>query len=85
MLKRLLLLLLLEARETAGEIDVEARELQAGIGEGARELSLPGDERIVLLTTFHKQRSNERTEVARARQAMRRCIEEGHTAEGEET
>lgn len=28
---------------------------------------------IVLLTTFHKQRSNERREVARARLALKRC------------
>lgn len=36
---------------------------------------------IVLLTVFHKQRQNERTEVQRARWAMNRCITEGHTAE----
>jgi hypothetical protein len=37
----------------------------------------------VLLTTFRKQRQNERAEVARARQALARCIAEGHTVEGE--
>ena len=37
--------------------------------------------RIVLLTVFPKQRMNERTEIARARGAMARCINEGHTAE----
>jgi len=37
--------------------------------------------RIVLLTVFHKQRQNERAEVQRARWAMTRCINEGHTAE----
>jgi phage-related protein len=37
--------------------------------------------RIVLLTVFRKQRQNERHEVQRARQAMERCIREGHTAE----
>ena len=37
--------------------------------------------RIVLLTVFRKQRQNERHEVQRARQAMDRCIREGHTAE----
>jgi phage-related protein len=41
----------------------------------------PGDDRIVLLTEFRKQRMNERTEVQRARRAMQRCIDEGHTAE----
>ena len=37
--------------------------------------------RIVLLTVFRKQRMNERTEIARARAAMVRCVAEGHTAE----
>jgi phage-related protein len=61
-------------------------ELRFDLDRTARRITFffPGDQRIVLLTTFHKQRSNERMEVARARQAMRRCIEEGHTAEGEE-
>lgn len=31
------------------------------------------DGRIVLLTTFHKQRNNERTEVARARKIAQDC------------
>ena len=38
-------------------------------------------ERIVLLTVFRKQRMNERVEVQRARDAMRRCIAQGHDAE----
>ena len=37
--------------------------------------------RIVLLTVFRKQRMNERHEVTRAREAMARCLREGHTAE----
>jgi hypothetical protein len=37
--------------------------------------------RIVLLTVFRKQRVNERREIDRARDAMARCIAEGHTAE----
>ena len=41
----------------------------------------PGDRRIAPLTVFRKQRSNERTEVARARTAMGRCIEQSHTAD----
>ena len=43
-----------------------------------------GQQRIVLLTEFHKQRMNERAEVERARAAMTRCLAEGHTAEEEE-
>lgn len=38
-----------------------------------------GDRRIVMLTVFRKQRQNERTEVQRARRAMQRCVDEGHT------
>ncbi len=33
---------------------------------------------LVLLTVFHKQRNNERHEVARARDAMNRCQGEHH-------
>jgi len=40
--------------------------------------------RVVLLTVFRKQRMSERVEIDRARQAMERCIEEAHTAEGDE-
>lgn len=39
--------------------------------------------RIVLLTVFRKQRQNERSEVQRARSAMKRCLEEAHTVEEE--
>ena len=38
----------------------------------------------MLLTTFRKQRQNERREITRARAAMERCIAEGHTAEEED-
>ena len=37
--------------------------------------------RIVLLTVFRKQRMNERHEVHRARDAMAKCLREGHSAE----
>ena len=43
----------------------------------------PGDRRRVLLTTFRKQRLDERAEVSRARNALRRCVEQRHTTEGE--
>lgn len=39
-----------------------------------------GQQRIVLLTEFHKQKMNERAEVERARSAMAWCLAEGHTA-----
>jgi hypothetical protein len=41
--------------------------------------------RIILLTVFRKQRMREAAEVERARRAMARWIEEGHTADEEET
>lgn len=58
-------------------------ELRFDLGRVAQRVTFffPGDRRVVLLTVFRKRRSNERSEVARAKVAMRRCIEEGHTAE----
>ncbi len=40
--------------------------------------------RVVLLTVFRKQRNNERHEVQRARQAMRRCIADHQHSERNE-
>jgi putative component of toxin-antitoxin plasmid stabilization module len=62
-------------------------ELRFSLGRNAQRISFffPGDRRIVLLTTFHKQRSNERLEVERAIRAMRTCVDEGHTVEDEDT
>jgi putative component of toxin-antitoxin plasmid stabilization module len=58
-------------------------ELRFDLEKVARRITFffPGQRRIVLLTTFRKQRSNERAEVARAREAMARCILQAHTAE----
>ena len=58
-------------------------ELRFDLGRVAQRVTFyfPGETRVVLLTVFRKQRSNERTEVSRARGAMRRCIEQAHTAE----
>jgi hypothetical protein len=39
--------------------------------------------RIILLTVFSKQRRRERSEIDRAERAMKRCLDEGHTAEHE--
>lgn len=60
-------------------------ELRLDVGRVARRITFyfAQERRIVLLTTFRKQRRNERSEVRRARQAMQRCIDEGHTAEEE--
>ena len=60
-------------------------ELRVDLGRVARRVTFyfADDRRIVLLTTFRKQRQNERVEVRRARGAMRRCIAEGHSPEEE--
>ena len=50
-------------------------ELRFSLGPTARRITyrFTSDGRIVLLTTFRKQRDNERAEVARARQAAQDC------------
>ena len=50
-------------------------ELRFSLGPTARRITyrFTSDGRIVLLTTFRKQRDNERPELARARQAARDC------------
>jgi hypothetical protein len=60
-------------------------ELRFDVAQKAQRITFffPEGKRIVLLTTFRKQRQNERAEVARARQVMARCITEGHTVEGD--
>jgi hypothetical protein len=60
-------------------------ELRFDLAQKAQRITFffPEGRRIVLLTTFRKQRQNERAEVVRARQALARCIAEGHTVEGE--
>lgn len=50
-------------------------ELRFALGPTARRITyrFTKDARIVLLTTFHKQRNTERGEVARARKAAAEC------------
>ena len=50
-------------------------ELRLSLGSTARRITyrFTSDGRIVLLTTFRKQRDNEWAEVARARQAAQDC------------
>lgn len=57
--------------------------LRVGMDRVARRITFyfADDRRIVLLTTFRKQRRKERTEVRRARRAMQRCLAEGHAPE----
>ena len=50
-------------------------ELRFSLGPTARRITyrFTKDRRIVLLTTFRKQRNNERTEIARARKSAEIC------------
>ena len=50
-------------------------ELRFTLGPTARRITyrFTRDGRVVLLTTFRKQRNNERTEIARARRAAEDC------------
>jgi putative component of toxin-antitoxin plasmid stabilization module len=51
-------------------------ELRFSLGPTARRITyrFTTDGRIVLLTTFRKQRSNERAEIVRARKALEECV-----------
>ena len=50
-------------------------EMRFTLGPTARRITyrFTKDGRIILLTTFRKQRNNERTEIARARKAAESC------------
>ncbi len=52
-------------------------ELRFNLGPTARRITyrFTKDGRIILLTTFRKQRNNERTEIARARKVAENCAE----------
>ena len=53
-------------------------ELRFTLGSTARRISyrFTKDDRIILLTTFRKQRNNERNEIARARKVAEACAEQ---------
>lgn len=53
-------------------------ELRFTLGPTARRITyrFAKDGRIILLTTFRKQRNNERNEITRARQAAEDCAEQ---------
>lgn len=61
-------------------------ELRFDLGRSAVRVAyfFASHRRVVLLTVFRKQRTNERHEVGRARRAMERCIAEGHTVDDDE-
>lgn len=53
-------------------------ELRFTLGPTARRITyrFTNDGRIILLTTFRKQRNNERNEITRARKAAEDCAEQ---------
>lgn len=68
------------------QLDGKLRELRFHLERDSIRITywiVPG-RRIVLLTVFRKQRMREFAEIERARLAMKRCIAEKHTAQGEE-
>jgi hypothetical protein len=67
--------------ETYDPIPGELNTQDTRLGVEELRFDCDAERRISLLTTFRKQRDNERTEVSRARAAMARCIAERHTAE----
>jgi hypothetical protein len=65
------------------QLDGKLRELRFYVDGQAFRVSYfiaPG-RRVILLTIFKKQGRRERSEIDRARRAMARCLDEGHTAE----
>ena len=68
------------------QLDGKLRELRFHVeGEQYRiAYYIASGRRIVLLTVFHKAEQQAPAEVERARQAMARCIAEGHTAEDDD-
>lgn len=66
------------------QIGGKLRELRFYLSRDRQRISyyLAAGPRAVLLTVFRKQRARERAEIERAKQAMDRCVSEGHEAEG---
>ncbi|WP_424528535.1 type II toxin-antitoxin system RelE/ParE family toxin [Sphaerisporangium viridialbum] len=69
------------------QLDGKLRELRFHLDEAAVRVTywIASGRRIVLLTVFQKTRPREHREVERARRALRRCIEQAHTPDEEET
>lgn len=68
------------------QLDGKLRELRFHCGRQRMRVSywIAPHRRIVMLTVFPKTRMREFAEVERARQALKRCQAEGHTADDEE-
>jgi hypothetical protein len=72
---------------TVSQLRGKLRELRFYLGARGDAVRIcyyiASQRRIILLTVFTKQRRRERAEIDRAERAMKRCIEDGHTAEEE--
>lgn len=83
---------LLEERGTslgmpyARPLDGKLWELRFHCGNVQQRVTywIAADRRVILLTVFRKTRSNEATEVLRAKRAIVRCQTENHTVDEEE-
>ncbi|MFJ4844148.1 type II toxin-antitoxin system RelE/ParE family toxin [Streptomyces sp. NPDC088733] len=68
------------------QLDGKLRELRFYCGERQVRITywIAEKRRIIMLTVFVKTRMRETDEVNRARRALQRCVDEGHTADHEE-
>jgi hypothetical protein len=68
------------------QLDRKLRELRFYLERQAVRITywIASDKRIILLTVFHKTRMRDEREVARARRALARCVDEAHDVEEEE-
>lgn len=69
------------------QLDGKLRELRFWLNDQQIRVSYwiaPG-RRIILMTVWHKTKMRETAEVERARRAMRRCEDERHTVDEEES
>jgi hypothetical protein len=68
------------------QLDGKLRELRFHLERQSVRVTywIASGRRIVLLTVFVKTRMRETHEVERARRALARCIEQGHTVEEDE-
>lgn len=69
------------------QLDGKLRELRFWLNDQQIRVSYwiaPG-RRIILMTVWHKTKMRETAEVERARRAMRRCQDERHTVDEEES
>src|SRR6266536_3387873 len=68
------------------QLDGKLRELRFHLERQSVRITywIASDRRIILLTVFYKSRMRDEREVERARRVLARCIDEAHSAEGEE-